>query len=108
MAVSLAAPGVARPARDDLVEVKALEHRLAALIGDRSGEAAEAPPALLPHAIHGEARVDRVAHRHGLEEAAPLLHEHEAVQVWACRGGAERGHRGEQEAVGERLAEARG
>src|SRR6266542_1030931 len=92
----------------DQILVLAIEDGLAPLVGERHAQREQAGGAL---ALEGDDLVlglDGVADERRAEEARGLLEEgHDrALDERRQRGGAHRGHRGEQQAVGETTAEA--
>jgi hypothetical protein len=87
--------------------MKALGKRFVPLIEQSSAEAAVQAAALAPGLLDHEPRTDGVADDGEFEEAAALLDEYKAFQPIARARGAERGHGRKQQAVRERLAEAR-
>ena len=80
-------------ARDDLIDMIAIDRLLSPLVNECRRESNKAPFALLPHALHRAARVHGIADDHRLEEAAALLDEDHSVGMRTAISRTQRGHR---------------
>src|SRR5262249_49416375 len=91
------------------IDVVALEDFLVSLVEQGDAKTKDAAIALALEPRHLELRVDGVAEQDGLAEPAPLLDEgdHGGLETLGVGGGAEGGHRHDEEPVRDASAESR-
>src|SRR5262249_30052508 len=91
------------------IDVVALEDFLVSLVEQGDAQTKHAAIALALEPRHLELRVDGVAEQDGLAEPAPLLDEgdHGGLETLGVGGGAESGHRHDEEPMGDASAESR-